>query len=256
MEAREINGFGYTAGNWPLDPAQSTIVFIHGAGGSGDFWQAQVEGLAARANTLAIDLPGHGASGGDGSDTIEDYARSVVDFMNATNAPNPILCGFSMGGAITLQILLDCPDLVRAGIIVCSGATMKVGPAIFESIENDYNSFVDFICKIAVSPKTDPGLSRQFREGFLKVKAETTHGDFRACNRFDVTNRLSSIAMPVLVITAEEDKLTPPGYGRALENGIENATRAHIEDGGHIVAIEKADEVNQTILKFLDRAGL
>ena len=64
MEARKINGIGYTAAKWPLDPAKATIVFIHGAGGTGNFWQAQVEGLAGRANTVAIDLPGHGTSDG------------------------------------------------------------------------------------------------------------------------------------------------------------------------------------------------
>ena len=47
MLEREMNGIGYLAGDWPLDPEKSTIVFIHGAGGSSIFWQAQVEGLAA-----------------------------------------------------------------------------------------------------------------------------------------------------------------------------------------------------------------
>ncbi|MBT8366917.1 MAG: alpha/beta fold hydrolase [Deltaproteobacteria bacterium] len=256
MEARKINGIGYTVAKWPLDAAKATIVFIHGAGGTRNFWQAQVEGLAGRANTVAIDLPGHGTSDGDGHDKVEDYARAVVDFMNAIEAPNPITCGFSLGGAITQQILLEYPDLARAGILICSGATMKVGPALFESIEKDYNGFVDFICKLASSKKTDPELVRPFREDFLSLKADTTHGDFRACNRFDVTDRLSSVAVPVLVVTAEEDKLTPPKFGDALEKGIKNATRAHIIGAGHIVPMEKSGEVNKSILKFIDQTGL
>ena len=160
-----------------------------------------------------------------------------------------------MGGAITQQILIENPDLARAVILICSGATLKVHPAIFESIQNDYNGFVDFISKLAASKKSDPEVVRPFRDEFLNVKAEATHGDFTACNRFDVTNRLSSIAVPVLVVTAEEDKLTPPQYGEALEKSIKNATRTHILDAGHIVAMEKSDEVNQTILHFLDQTG-
>ena len=256
MEIRKINGIGYMAAQWPLDPARTTLVFIHGAGGAGTFWQAQIEGLAGRFNTIAIDLPGHGASDGGAKDRIEDYALAVADFMKAMEVPNPIFCGFSMGGAITLQILLDCPDLARAGILICSGATMKVGPAIFESIQNDYNGFVEFICKIAASKKSDPEVVLPFRDDFFSLKAEVTLGDFRACNRFDVTDKLSSITVPVLVMTAEDDKLTPPQNGEALARGIENATRAHIIDAGHIVAIEKSDEVNQKILKFLDQTGL
>jgi len=256
MEEGKINGIRYLTAHWPLNPAKATLIFIHGAGGAGTFWQAQVEGLAGRANTVAIDLPGHGASDGGGKDKIEDYARAVVDFINASAAPNPILCGFSMGGAITQQILLDYPDLARAGILICSGATMKVGSAIFESIENDYIGFVDFICKIAVSKKTDPELVQQFQKDFLSLKAEAARGDFKACNRFDVTDRLASIAVPVLVVTAEEDKLAPPKYGEALKQGIKNSSRVHIHDAGHIVAVEKPAEINLIILKFLDQIGI
>jgi len=256
MEARKINGIGYSVESWPLDPARATLVFIHGAGGTGTFWQAQVEVLSERFNTIAIDLPGHGTSDGGGKDRIEDYARAVVDFMKAIEAPNPIFCGFSLGGAITQQILLDYPDLARAGILICSGATMKVGPAIFESIQNDYNGFVEFICKLAASKKTGPEVVGLFRDDFLSLQAGVTLGDFRACNRFDVTNRLSSITVPVLVVTAEDDKLTPPQNGDALARGIKNATRAHIIEAGHIVAVEKSEEVNQTILEFLEQTGL
>ena len=255
METRKINGIGYTAAKWPLDAAKATIVFIHGAGGTGNFWHPQVEGLAGAANTVALDLPGHGQSDGSGHDKIEDYARAAADFIEAIEAPNPIPCGFSMGGAITQQLLLDHPDQARAGILISSGATMKVGQAIFDSIENDYNGFVGFIWKLAASKKTDPELVRPFREDFLNVKADVAHGDFRACNRFDVSDRLSSIAVPVLVVTAEEDKLTPPKYGEVLGKGIKNASRTHISDAGHIVSMEKPDEINKTILRFLDQIG-
>jgi pimeloyl-ACP methyl ester carboxylesterase len=255
MEARRVNGMGFSVASWPLNPEQSTIVLIHGAGGSGSFWQQQIIGLAEKANTVALDLPGHGESDGNGYDKIENYAGAVIDFINAIEAPNPILCGFSMGGAICLQIMLDCPDLARAGILVCSGATIKVGRAIFDSIENDYNGFVDFISKIAASKKTDRHILRRFIEDLSRTKSRTTYNDFRACNDFDVSSNLSSITTPVLVITTEEDRLTPPQYGEFLVKGIENATRAHIKNAGHIVALEQSDEVNAAILNFLAQTG-
>ena len=152
--------------------------------------------------------------------------------------------------------MLDYADLARAGILICTGATMQVGPAIFESIQNDYSGFIDFICKLAVSKKSDPEIVRLFRENFLCLNAEAAFCDFQACNHFDVSQRLSSIAVPVLVVTAEDDKLTPAQNGAALERGIKNATRAHIIDAGHTVAMEKPDEVNEIILEFLDQTGL
>ena len=256
MEHRKTNGIGYLAGEWPLDPAKSTIVFIHGAGGSGAFWSAQVQGLAARFNTIALDLPGHGRSGGGGKTKIEDYVKAVVDFIKQADIPTLVPCGLSMGGAITQQLLLDYRDQVKAGILISTGARLKVAPAIFEIIENDYNGFVDMIGKLAASKITDPVLSQPFKDEMAGCKPEITHGDFQACNRFNITDRLSSIDAPVLVVSAQEDQLTPPKNADLLEKTIKNAERAHIMDAGHVVPMEKPVEVNQAILEFLDRNGL
>jgi pimeloyl-ACP methyl ester carboxylesterase len=70
-----------------------------------------------------------------------------------------------------------------------------------------------------------------------------------------VIERLDEIRVPVLVISAEDDKLTPPKYARFLEDGIPNATRKHIHDAGHIAPMEKPQEVNQAIIAFLNHHG-
>lgn len=256
MLERETNGIGYLAGDWPLDPKKSTIVFIHVAGGSSAFWQAQVKGLSTWVNTLAIDLPGRGRSIGDGRQTIADYAGDVVGFLNQVDIPDPILCGLSMGGAIVQQMLLDYPKRLKAGILIATGARMEVAPALFETIEKDYNGFAGWISKICVSKKSDPRKADFFRDDLLRCRPEVTIGDFGACDRFDAVDQISAINCPVLVVTAEEDKLTPPKFGEFLEKQIKNASRAHILDAGHIVPLEKPDEVNKTIMKFIDQAGL
>lgn len=256
MLERKAKGISYLAGDWPLDPEKATLVFIHGAGGSGTFWQAQVEGLVRRANTLAIDLPGHGRSDGEGQDKVEDYALAVAGFMKYIDMPNPIPCGLSLGGAITQQLLVEYRDRVKAGVLISTGSRLKVAPMIFENIERNYSDHVELICGFAASEKTDPELLAPFRQEAARCKPEIAHGDFRACDRFDVTDRLAAIDVPVLVVTAEDDKLTPPKYGSALEKNIKNSTRVHIFDAGHIVPIEKPDEVNTAIMTFLDQAGL
>ncbi len=256
MEDRKTNGIGYITGRWPLDPAKSTIVFIHGAGGSSAFWSAQVQGLDARANTVALDLPGHGRSGGNGKTKIEDYVQAVIDFIKQVDMPTPIPCGLSMGGAITQQLLLDYQDQFKAGILISTGAKLKVAAAIFDAIENDYNGFVDMVGKLAASKKAGPGLVQSIKDEMTRCKPEITYGDFKACNRFNIIERLSSIKIPVLVVSAQDDKLTPPKYADVLEKTIKNAARAHIMDAGHVVPIEKPAEVNQAIMEFLDRNGL
>ncbi len=256
MQERKTNGIGYYAGGWPLDSRKATLVFIHGAGGSGNVWQEQVRGLSAHVNTVALDLPGRGRTNGEGQQEIADYAEIVVKFINGIDAPDPILCGFSMGGAIVQQMLLDYPKRIKAGILIGTGARMKVAPAFFETIARDYSGFVDWLCKICVSRKTDPHKVHPFREDLLGCRPEVTMGDFRACDRFDAADQIPAIEAPVLVVTSEEDKLTPPEAGAFLEKNIKNASRMHVMGAGHLVPLEKPEETNRVILKFLETTGL
>ncbi len=256
MVRRETNGIAYVSSVWPLDEAKPTLIFIHGAGGSYVLWQGQVDGLAGKVNAVAIDLPGHGDSKGDGMGTIEDYARAVANFTRAIEAPKPVPCGLSMGGAITQQLLLDHPDVCRAGILIGTGARLRVQPLILKTIQEDFSGYIDSFLSFAASEKTDPERLRAIAETTAQANPQVALGDFKACDSFDVMERLPSIEVPVLVITSEEDKLTPPKYGIFLEEKIKTASRVHIQDAGHLVPAEKPDEVNRVILDFLARAAL
>jgi pimeloyl-ACP methyl ester carboxylesterase len=256
MVTRTSGDCAFICGHWPLNPARSTLIFIHGAGESGRLWHAQVEGLKDRANTVALDLPGHGGSGGSARKRIEDYAAGIIDFIAALAAPNPIPCGLSMGGAITQQLLLDHAAHFRAGIIVSSGARLKVLPELFAMIETDLPAYVDLIDRLGFSARTPASVKQPFLEDSLRARPEVVYGDFTACDQFDVIPRLASIRRPVLVISAEDDRLTPPKYGEFLERRIPDAARTHIRDAGHFVPIEKPREVNSAIARFLDHHEL
>ncbi len=256
MLERKTGGIGYLTGEWPLDPEKSTLVFIHGAGGHGYFWQAQMEALSDRANMVALDLPGHGRSDGSGKESITEYAQAVSEFLGDIEAPNPVPCGFSLGGAIAQQLLMDFPQLYSAGILIGTGVQMKVGPIIFETIENDFSEFVDMLCKLAASKITNPEKIRFFKEELSKSNPHVVGGDFRACDHFDAGEKLASIEVPVLIITSEDDILTPAKFGDVLEDKIQNTQRVHIMDAGHLMAIEKPEEINLAIIKFMDKCDL
>lgn len=255
MQSREAKSIGFVAGAWPLDPDRPTLLFIHGSGGTSTLWHGQVDALATRANTVALDLPGRGRSKGVGMSRMTDYARAVIEFIDDIQAPRPIPCGLSLGGGIVQQLLLDYPDRFPAGILIGTGARLRVMPVILEGIEKDYGAHLAAAASIAASPKTDPALLKPLTDEMAQCPATVTLGDFRACDAFDVMERLSEIRVPVLVITGEDDKLTPPKYGEYLVQHVENAERVHLMDAGHLSPIEKPAEVNQAILEFLSRTG-
>jgi pimeloyl-ACP methyl ester carboxylesterase len=242
----------FICGRWPLDARTSTLIFIHGSGESSLVWRVQVEGLKDRVNTVAIDLPGHGRSSGRSRQTIPEYASVLVEFITAIAAPNPIPCGLSMGGAITQQLLLDYPSHFRAGIIVSSGARLKVLPKLFEMIATDMDRYAEMVDRMGFSATTPLAIKRPVLEDSLRTAPQVVVGDFKACHAFDVMERLGDIRVPVLVISAADDQLTPPTYGDYLERHLPGAVRVHFQDCGHFAPVEKPAEVNAAITGFLD----
>ncbi len=253
MENREMGGIGYTSGHWPLDPEKPTVVFIHGAASNNAFWRPQVKYFSEIVNAVAIDLPGHGTSEGPGKENISDYAEAVLNFIDLIQAPRPIPCGLSMGGAITQQLLVSHKDRFPAGILINTGARLKVIPLIFETIEKNYRDFVEMLFAVAISGKSSSEKFRPEIEVSSICQPAVASGDFRACDGFNVMDKLGLIEVPVLVLTATDDNLTPLKYGTFLANSIKNAELVTIQDAGHFSPIEKPLEVNQAINDFLSR---
>jgi len=253
MESRLSGSLGFTAGTWPLQTNQPTLVFIHGSSQNRLFWRSQLQSLVDVANTIAIDLPGHGTSPGPGNDHVADYAQAVMDFIDEVNIPLPIPCGLSLGGAITLQLLIDHGKCFPAGILMNTGARLKVNPLIFETIQKDFNKFVKSILDMGISEKSDAEALWPLIQETSACTPEVALGDYQACNRFDVMDRLPVIQTPVLVLTAADDVLTPAKYGRYMGEKITGAIVHSIEDAGHLSPLEKPDEVNNAIRLFLQQ---
>ena len=77
--------------------------------------------------------------------------------------------------------------------------------------------------------------------------------DYLACNDFDVMADVGSLAIPTLVMTGSQDRMTPPKYGRFLAENIPGAEYVAIEDAGHMLAQERPDEVAGAIIDFTGR---
>lgn len=231
-----------------------TLVLVHGAGGDSSTWTRQLEGLADAASVVALDLPGHGASSGDGCRAITDYAAVVRGFLAALGRGPVVLGGHSMGGAITQLVALTAPALLQGLVLVGTGARLRVFPELFELMARNYAEGVNFVTGYAWSRSSLEALREGGRRTMSGTRPAVTVGDFTACDRFDAMDRVGQIRLPTLVIVGEDDELTPPKYAEFMAKAIARARLVRIPRAGHFVPLEQPDEVNHALRTFL--AGL
>ena len=225
------------------------IVFIHGAGGNGTLWDNQLLGLSSRYAALAVDLPGHGKSGGNAANRISTYRDYVKDFFDSAGFSKAVLCGHSMGGAISLDYALQHPKDVEALILVSTGSRLRVAPKILETYREGKTN--PSLVRHLYGPDAPEELVREGETMLENVPPETSYADFTACDQFNAMERLHEIDRPVLILCGEQDVMTPPKYSRFLCEAINGARLELLPTGGHMLMQEKGDEVNRAIDRFL-----
>jgi len=227
-----------------------TLLLVHGAGGSRLHWPPSLRRLEG-VHVYALDLPGHGRSRGKGRSSIAEYREVVARFLEALGLTEVVVTGHSMGGAIALSMALDCPHRLAGLILVGTGARLRVTPLILEGIREDFEGTVRLIIEYAHAPDAPARLKRKGFRQMANTPPEVLLGDFRACDAFDVMERLGAIHLPTLIICGNEDRLTPPKYSLYLRDHIPQARLTMVEGAGHMVMLERAEEVTRAINAFL-----
>jgi pimeloyl-ACP methyl ester carboxylesterase len=230
------------------------MVLLHGAGGSHQSWPPQIRRLSGQ-RTFALDLPGHGRSEGVGKQDINEYARSVYEFMKAVRLSNVVVVGFSMGGAIAMSLALSYRKRVIGLGLIGSGAKMRVAASMLElaSTPSTFLSAVETVVDNSYSSDVDPRVKELAVQQMSETRQAVLYGDFLACDEFDVMERAEKIHVPTLLICGSSDRMTPPNRSEYLHDQIEGA-QLHILDGaGHMVMIERPDEVAGLLGEFVDR---
>ena len=240
--ASKSNGNGKTA-----------IVLLHGAGGNHLHWPYNLRRLADY-KVYAPDLPGHGKSSGLGMQSIQKYAEAIAGWMEAIGIKKAVIGGHSMGGAIAQTIALEYPKVVKGLILVATGAKLSVNQDLLYKLSTPTSTpaAIENIIKWSWMPGTDVKLLERVHEQMLEVRSSVIYGDYLACNNFDLTDSLKKIKAPTLLIAGEQDKMTPLDLQQQLESGIKHAKLAVIPEAGHMVMLEKPDEVAKEAASFLE----
>lgn len=232
-------------------PDPPTLVLIHGAGGSHLHWPRELRRLC-NATVFALDLPGHGRSEGIGSDSIAAYVSALIGFLDATQTDRAVLAGHSMGGAISQMTALTHPDRVAGLVLVGTGARLRVAPAILDGVLSDFEQAVNLITHWAWSDDAPEELTQLGHKTLIETSPKVVHGDFVACDQFDIMGRLNEIRTPTLVVAGTADRLTPHKFGAYLAEHIPDARLVSVEGGGHMMALEQPSVVAKAVTEFVE----
>lgn len=229
------------------------LICLHGAGGTHQHWGYQLRDLTPVARVYTLDLPGHGRSATPGRTSIAGYSAVLLDFMDSCGLDRAVLAGHSMGGAIALWTALEAPERVAGLGLVGTGARLRVAPAILDGFSRDVPATIRLIVDYAYAPTAPAALLAQAETAYAECDSAAFHGDFAACDAFDLIARLPEIRCPTAVICGAADRLTPPKYSETLRDRIPGAALTLVPDAGHMVMIEQPDAVNDALRALLRR---
>jgi pimeloyl-ACP methyl ester carboxylesterase len=248
INAKQIS---YWIGKSGLSEGREVVLFIHGAGGGQYTWSYQKAFFEKRFSPVIIELPGHGASEGEGEEEIGRYAEHVYSFLKALAVSNIFLVGHSMGGAITQTLALTHPELIKGIVLAGTGARLKVLPMILDEIRSDFAGTVRKITQFAHSRNTPSEVIDRDVEEMMRCRPEILYGDFLACDRFDVMAEVDKISLPTLIICGDEDQLTPVKYSQFLLQRIKGSRLEILPGAGHMVMMEAAEPFDEKIGAFV-----
>ena len=223
-----------------------TLLFLHGSGFAGDAFEQQT---AAFPGSLAPNLPGHGGTTG-APQSVADFADFVAAYISEQGLRDVVLCGHSLGAAIAIQAALDGRIPLRGLVLLGGGGRLRVAPEFLEGLERDFRTTSRRIAGFFFAEPTDERIDWAVA-CMERTGPEQTLRDFRACNGFDVLERLGEINVPVLALTGEADKLTPPKYAHGIADRVPGAQARILEGAGHFLMVERPTETNEAIGTFL-----
>ncbi len=220
------------------------LLFVHGSGGCKESWRFQMDHFK---DAEAINLPGH--PDGELCASIADYAAWLHRYIQKKGYQDVVLVGHSMGGGIVLQYALDYPGNLAAVVTIGSGGRLRVHPDVLAGLATDPAQLSQF--NATSYGLIDPELAKVLRQRDEENTAAALLNDLKACDSFDIMERLGEINLPFLALVGDQDVMTPPKYSAFMVDKIAGAKQVVIPGGMHFVFAEKSNLVNEAIDTFI-----
>jgi pimeloyl-ACP methyl ester carboxylesterase len=267
-QAPAYEAYAYTGGK-AFDAKLPTVVFIHGVLNDHSVWILQSRYLAHHGfNVLAVDLPGHGRSGGEAPASVKDAARFVADLLDAAGVKHAALVGHSWGSLIALHAAAELKDRITHAVLVGTAFPMKVSPALIDASLNEPMQALKMVnvfsrATLAAPPSAlGPGtwvygasmaLGRRVLASNPKVNL--FHRGFVACDSYaGGLEAMSTLTCPVLFVLGARDQMTPPKAAKSLIDQAKASGKTYrvmTVPMGHHQMTESPEETLKAMTDFL-----
>jgi pimeloyl-ACP methyl ester carboxylesterase len=253
---------------------------------------ATANGHRPDARLVFYDQRGHGASGRGKPEnsTIDQLARDLDTVLETRVTRGPVvLVGHSMGGmtimglaalrpqlfgtritAVALlstssgqlaELTFGLPELltrVRAAVFPVAAWAMRRRPAFAERTRRVAADLVSAVTRSLsfASADVDPALVHYVDSMIAGTPVDVIAEFYPALAGLDEIGSLEPLRdVPTLVLTGDKDMLIPPEHSELLVARLPDAEFVVVPDAGHMVLLEKPDEVSEALTGLLRRVG-
>ena len=235
-------------------------LLLHGIGSSADSFRAQFAGLCSEHCVMAWDAPGYARSDDPaGALTLDDYARAVVEVLDAVEVERVHLGGVSWGGVIATRVALNHPE--RASTLALIGSTPgrrgtasdletrcrlleQVGPAEFARRRAG---------RVLAGPADPDLLAEVERNMAASVRPAGYRSAAAALAATRHAGELGAITASTLVIVGRHDAVAGIAESRLLAEAIPRARLTIVDGAGHLVNQERPECVNTALREHWNR---
>lgn len=243
------------------DGEGEAVLMIHGLGGTSNVWTPVLPALA-RHRTIRPDLPGSGRSHRvEGTLTIGRFVEAMQRVCALLGLDRVHVAAHSLGTIVALHLAVTAPRLVRSLALfgplasppdAARAGIRARGAKARDEGEAGMQAIADTLLTTAVSGETRtrrPVAVAAVRELLMR---QCPDGYARTCEALADAQpaAVDAITCPTLLVTGDEDTVSPAQSVRQLGGRIPGARVEVLPRCGHWTPIEKPAECEDLLKRF------
>ena len=242
-----------------------TITLSHSLATDLSMWDPQAKALASRYRVLRYDTRGHGGTDAPaGAYSLSQLADDARGLLKALGIARTHWVGLSMGGMIGQTLALSTPETLQS-LSLCD--TSSRIPTEAQPLWDERIAVAE---AKGMDPHIEPTVARWFTPKFVEARPDVVNpvrdmirrtsargyaGCCHAIRALDLTDRLSVITLPTLIIVGAQDVGTPVAASKAIQERIKGSELVILDPASHLSNLEQPEAFTQALQKFLARVA-